>query len=72
MICSAEPSQARAAPIRPPLRRYSSVSIANHIRKLSRAAAARSMTSTAPAPSAAAFVAASTVMPMPPQAERLS
>ena len=36
LICSAEPIQARAAPIRPPLRRYSSVSIANHIRSRSR------------------------------------
>ena len=31
LICSAEPSQACAEPIRPPLRRYSSVSIENHI-----------------------------------------
>ena len=56
----------------PPLRRYSSVSIANHIRSCSRVEVAAASTSAALPPCLAAFAAPSTVMPMPPQAERLS
>ena len=40
LICSADPSSACAAPIRPPLRRYSSVSTANHSFSVSRACSA--------------------------------
>ncbi len=63
LIFSAEPSHAWAPPIRPPLRRYSSVSIANHIFRLSRARRARSATAAASAPSRAAAAAASTTSP---------
>ena len=54
LIWSAEPIHAWAAPIRPPLRRYSSVSIANHIFRPSRARSAAARTSVPRAPRSAA------------------
>ena len=68
LIFSAEPSHACAPAIRPPRRRYSSVSIANHSFSSARARRARSATAAASAPSRAAAAAASTTSPWPPQA----
>jgi hypothetical protein len=72
LIWSADPSHACAEPIRPPRRRYSSVSIANHILSASRARETSSIASAPDAPEAMAFAAAITIIPWPPQAERLS
>jgi len=68
LIFRAEPSQAWAPAIRPPLRRYSSVSIANHIFSSGRARWARAATSAPPAPLRAAAAAARITRPSPPQA----
>ena len=72
LICRAEPSHACAEPIRPPLRRYSSVSIANHILSPSRARSTAARTSVPGAPRSAARAAVSASRPDPPHAERLS
>ena len=68
LIFSAMPSHAEAAPIRPPRRRYSSVSTANHIFRSARAASARRSTSSTSAPERGGLArAASTIRPRPPQ-----
>ena len=72
LICSAEPSHACAEPIRPPLRRYSRVSIENHIFSVSRERAARSTASAPVAPPRAARAATIAIIPWPPQPVRLS
>ncbi len=58
LIFSAEPIQALAPPIRPPRRRYSRVSIANHIFSSSRVCWARASAASASLPPAAAAAAA--------------
>ena len=58
--------------MRPPLRRYSSVSIANQILSPERARSAAASASSPLAPWRAACAAANTLRPRPPQAERLS
>ncbi len=68
LIFSVEPSQARAAPTRPPRRRNSMVSIANHIFSPSRASCVHARTSSPDLPARAAAAAASTQKASPPQA----
>ena len=68
MIFRAPPIQALAPPIRPPLRRYSRVSTANHILIVSRTSLARAIASCAAPPPATAALAASTQRPVAPQA----
>jgi hypothetical protein len=65
---SVEPIHALAAPMRPPRRRNSSVSIANHSFSSLRAAATCAATCLASLPSRAALAAASTMKPSPPAA----
>ncbi len=72
LIFRAPPSQAWAPPIRPPRRRYSSVSTANQIRRLSRAAWACAATSCSAPPACACAAAASSSRPRPPQTVRES
>ena len=72
MILSALPSSADAAPMRPPRRRYSSVSTANQIFVCSAAVVARATTCSTLSPPRAAAAAASTTRPWPPQALRES
>ena len=68
LIFSAPPIQALAPPMRPPLRRYSSVSTANHIFSVSRTCRARASASSGPPPASIAAAAASTQSPVAPQA----
>ena len=69
LIFSAEPSQAEAGPMRPPRRRYSSVSTANHIFRSARVVSTRSTTSSSDPPACATRAPASAIRPRPP-AER--
>ena len=68
LIFSVEPSQARAAPTRPPRRRNSIVSIANHIFRCSRASLHSARASTPESPRRAAAAATMAMNPSPPQA----
>ena len=72
LIFSVEPIHALAAPIRPPRRRNSSVSTANHILKSARAASIWASTASRSPPASAAFAAARTIRPVPPAAVRES
>ncbi len=72
LIFRVVPIAARAAPIRPPRRRYSSVSSENQIPPLSRASSLCRTTSSGLAPPLAAVIAASRTIPVPPAALRLS
>ena len=68
LMSSADPIHAAALPIRPPRRRYSSVSNRNHILTCWRAWRTRSTTPCASSPAAAARAAAITCTPRCPQA----
>src|SRR3954466_1582126 len=72
LIFSAPPSQAWAAPMRPPRCRYSSVSTANHSRVALDASRARAATASTSAPARAAAEVASTTMPSAPHASFVS
>ena len=68
LIFSAEPSHAEAGPIRPPRRRYSSVSTANHIFRCARADFTRLTTSSSDPPACATLAPARAIRPSPPAA----
>ena len=68
MIFSVVPSHAPAVPIRPPRRRYSSVSRANQIFCCARASFAAAAVSSPDAPLAAARIAPTRTSPIPPAA----
>ena len=67
LIFSAEPTHACAAPMRPPRRRYSSVSTANSSRISWRSARAAASASASPPPALTALAAAIAISPCPAQ-----